>query len=88
MNILFEAGSLYTTPAVKEKLEVLQVFNLFNRHRTGDFGILSEEDKAENLEALTTGGRIFSSYLVGKQKYWVITEADRSTTTVLLPNEY
>ena len=55
----------------------------------GDFGVVSDEDKALNEEAIETGGRILSAYYDRLDvKYWIITEADRSATTVLLPSEY
>ena len=59
------------------------------RHVTGDWGELPEEDKRENEWALQHGSRIFSAYFTHKQvKLWVITEHDRSVTTLLLPSEY
>lgn len=55
----------------------------------GDFGEVSEEDKALNEEAIEIGDRILSAYFDRDGvKYWIITEADRSATTVLLPSEY
>jgi hypothetical protein len=59
------------------------------RHVSGDWGELPVEDIAANELALLTGKRLLSSYaLPGDGKVWVITEADRSSTTILLPNEY
>ena len=56
---------------------------------TGDWGLLEDEDWALNDEALREGGRLFSAYGTSKgQRLWVITEADRSVTTILLPQEY
>jgi hypothetical protein len=63
-------------------------FALLGRHVRGDWGDLDDEDKQRNDEALTLGSRIFSAYLVKGVKFWVITEADRSVTTILLPEEY
>jgi hypothetical protein len=55
----------------------------------GDWGDLDEEDKRENEFSLQHGFRIFSSYILSSgDKLWVITEADRSVTTLLLPDEY
>ena len=63
--------------------------SLLRRHQRGDWGDLDDEDKAENEFSLTKHLRIFSSYnLAEKIKVWVITEADRSVTTILLPEEY
>jgi hypothetical protein len=90
-RILFAAGMVCCTPAALLKLLRFSVSgaNLLERHTTGDFGNLCEEDKARNTEAAASGGRVFSSYEIAPDvKVWVITEADRSATTILLPSEY
>jgi len=62
---------------------------LIVRHAAGDWGDLDDFDRAQNDAAVQTGGRIFSAYQVTDDvRVWVITEADRSHTTVLLPGEY
>jgi hypothetical protein len=61
---------------------------LLDRHAAGDFGDLCEEDRGANAEALRTGGRLLSSYEVAGVRLWIITEADRSATTIMLPEEY
>ncbi len=62
---------------------------LLQRHLDGDWGDISEEDREANNLALQNGGRLLSAYRMGSGvKLWVITEADRSVTTVLLPDEY
>lgn len=58
------------------------------RHAMGDWGDLCEEDRDSNARALIHGGRLMSSYMVGSRKVWIITEADRSVTTLLFPDEY
>ena len=58
------------------------------RHASGDWGELDEEDHRENELSLEHGWRIVSSYPIGEKTIWVITEADRSVTTLLLPEEY
>ena len=61
------------------------------RHFSGDWGELHDEDRNSNQRALTTRERLFSSYNVDvgyETRLWIITEADRSTTTVLLPSDY
>ena len=58
------------------------------RHCNGDWGDLSAEDKKENDFSLDKHLRLFSVYKLGKVSIWVITEADRSTTTILFPSEY
>jgi hypothetical protein len=85
----FELGRLVTTPGVQESLSPSDVITAFCRHATGDWGTLCEHDRAENEFSLATEGRLFSEYRSqGDIKFWVITEADRSATTVLLPAEY
>jgi hypothetical protein len=62
---------------------------LLMRHATGDWGDLCAEDKRANDDALVHAARVFSAYLLKDgAKVWIITESDRSATTVLLPDEY
>lgn len=84
-------GQLVATPGAVAALAAadMSVFLLLNRHARGDWGDLSSEDLALNDLAAITGQRVLSSYLLGNgQKVWIITEWDRSVTTVLLPDEY
>ena len=88
---LFSLGRVVATPGALEALETAgqtpQEF--LDRHVTGDWGAIPTEDKAENERALVHGGRIFSGYdLSDETRMWVITEADRSSTCLLLPMEY
>ena len=69
-------------------LEPDEVLALVNRHVGGDFGDLGEEDTARNRDAIQCGARVFSAYITPRGKVWVITEADRAVTTILLPSEY
>lgn len=59
-----------------------------HRHASGDWGELSDEDRAANAEAVTQGERIVSAYSTPAGLLWIITEWDRSATTILLPDEY
>jgi hypothetical protein len=61
---------------------------LLDRHAAGDFGDLCDEDRAANIEALRTGDWLLSVYEVAGLRLFVITEADRSATTIMLPEEY
>ena len=63
-------------------------FEYLARHATGDWGELCAFDRRQNEIALREGYRVLSSYPVGSECVWVITEADRSVTTILLPEEY
>jgi hypothetical protein len=90
-TVLFDTGFVVRTPGAFLALLEAEVTesNLIERHTTGDFGELSDADRESNWQALENGdGRVFSSYRVGDEKVWVITEADRSSTTLLLPSEY
>jgi hypothetical protein len=62
--------------------------DLLDRHVRGDWGEMDAHDRRANDRAVRDGGRIFSSYGTGAQRLWVITEADRSSTTVLRPEDY
>jgi hypothetical protein len=88
---LFPVGRLYATPRALEALAYAgQVPEHFlRRHVSGDWGELAEDDRRANVRALETGGRIFSRYTtVLGERLWIITEADRSATTILRPEEY
>ena len=63
-------------------------FDYLARHATGDWGDLCAFDRRQNQIALRDSYRILSSYQVGRECVWIITEADRSVTTILLPKEY
>jgi hypothetical protein len=63
-------------------------FDYLARHATGDWGDLCTFDRRQNEIALRDGYRVLSSYPVGMEHVWIITEADRSVTTILLPKEY
>lgn len=85
----FKLGSVYVTHGIISNLSISQVVGALDRHGAGDWGELSEHDRNANEFAVNEGGRILSSYRSDSGvKFWVITEADRSATTVLLPSEY
>ena len=86
----FAAGTIYVTVGVRELMndEIHSVIPLFGRHLNQDWGDVCEEDKQSNNQALINGGRLLSSYTLGDETVWIITEADRSATTILLPSEY
>jgi hypothetical protein len=93
-GINLNLGRVYLTRGVNdlaaESLEFAKfVTDAIRRHARGDWGDLHPDDQQENERALLDGSRIVSSYGMGeKTKIWVITEADRSCTTVLFPDEY
>jgi len=88
---LFPAGKLVATPGALALLEQVNKSPLefLSRHLRGDWGELCQDDKAENELSLKCGFRLMSSYQITEtEKLWVITEGDRSVTTLLLPAEY
>lgn len=88
---LFALGQVVATPGALNAMTELDIapLVLIHRHVTGDWGDLGAEDQQQNLLAIRSGMRIFSSYkLSARTKIWIITEADRSSTTLLLPSEY
>ena len=88
---LFPLGQIVATPGALEALEASHqsAMEFVERHAAGDWGELSAADIAENELSLKNGFRLLSSYnTAARQKLWVITEADRSATTLLVPDEY
>lgn len=91
---LFPLGSVVATPGALDLLDRhgINATSLLSSHKYGDFGIVDAEDKAANMAAIQHGSRILSAYEIGAagkvEKIWIITEADRSLTTLLLPSEY
>jgi hypothetical protein len=87
----FGLGMVVATPGALEVLEEFEISPsaLVERHAAGDWGDVPPEDARENEYALEHGFRVMSSYpLSGGVRVWVITERDRSLTTILLPAEY
>ena len=88
---LFPLGQVVATPSAIEAMEEAgqNPADLLRRHVTGDWGNVPAEDAKENELSVREGFRILSSYKLNTGvKIWVITEADRSATTFLLPSEY
>lgn len=90
--MLFKLGQVVATPGA---LQVIEEYNvdmwvLLHRHANGDWGVIPEEDALENKLSVEKGYRVLSSYPLNERgdKLWIITEADRSSTCLLLPEEY
>lgn len=83
----FSLGRVVSTPGALESIGQHMLAGLA-RHARADWGDVDAEDKQANDDAMKNGGRLLSVYKHGETKYWIITEADRSVTTVLLPDEY
>src|SRR5713101_4821403 len=87
----FNPGHVVATPAAIVAIEFAHAsaVELLNRHVTGDWGDIDDDDRAMNDMALKCEARIISAYMLADgTKVWCITEADRSVTTFLLPDEY
>lgn len=101
MRIPFKTGRLLMTRAINEDLQrhpdyAAFLAECFRRHLSNDWGDMPREDKLENAGALINHTRLMSSYnlpppfrkVMMQEKVWIITEADRSATTVLYPDDY
>lgn len=85
----FPLGRVVATPGVLSQVPLAEVLLALRRHAAKDWGNLDSHDQRANDEALVVGARVLSAYETDDgTKLWVITEADRSSTTVLLPEEY
>jgi hypothetical protein len=90
-TVKFKLGRIVATPGAIDALrESNQTFEEFlDKHVAGDWGEQDKHDKKVNNAALAHGGRIVSVYTTSKGvKIWIITEANRAVTTILLPDEY
>ena len=85
----FSLGHIVATPNAINRLTQDDIRSGIIRHQAGDWGDLDADDRKENDLALEKGTRLLSAYQASNgTKFWIITEADRSATTVLLPEDY
>jgi hypothetical protein len=96
-EVKVQLGRIVITPEARSAVPPGRVQDCLARHEAGDFGCCCDEDAATNRRALAMGLRILSAFAIdpelpcegfGDNCVWIITEADRSTTTVLLPSDY
>ena len=87
---LFRLGRLVGTPGALQRMRELRIdpLALVHRHHHGDWGDIDPRDRDANEAAVADGRRLLSAYAVQGETFWVVTEADRSATTILLPQEY
>ncbi len=88
---LFWLGQVVATPAALETLHEhgVEPATLLTRHASGDWGDVAPEDAESNDVAIASNDRVLSAYVIAPEvRIWVITEHDRSSTTILLPSEY
>ncbi len=85
----FPFGQIVSTPNALSQIPNNEILVALARHVSGDWGTLDQHDWNTNESALQNGGRLFSVYHSNHGiKFWIITEADRSSTCVLLPEDY
>ncbi len=85
----FPPGMLAATPGALNVLTQSDILTALRRHLSGDWGDVPDDDKGANDAALIYGHRLLSAYRSGcGTAFWIITEWDRSATTILLPSEY
>ena len=85
----FRLGRLVATPNALSQLTPEDILRAIQRHQAGDWGDVSQEDRRANDIALQNSTRILSVYHTERRvRFWIITEADRSATTMLLPQDY
>jgi len=88
-NALVPLGMIVATPNALANVSSEEIQRALQRHVTGDWGELDADDKKANDEALQNGERLLSAYKTATgTKFWIITESDRSSTTILLPEDY
>lgn len=88
---LFPLGQLTATPGAIDAFAATgqTATEFLRRHQCGDYGCVNDDDKRANDAAVRCGERVFSAYLLSDgTKVWLITEADRSSSTILLPSDY
>ena len=93
----FSLGRILATPGALGACSPEHLLNCLKRHTSCDWGLIDEDDRGTNDEAVANGDRLLSAYPIDPAKpckgygdncLWIITEADRSVTTLLLPDEY
>ncbi|MBX3442135.1 MAG: hypothetical protein KF774_06990 [Planctomyces sp.] len=87
-RIRFAPGQIVITANAAGLLAPDEVASALARHLTGDWGTVCADDAEANEEALIHGDRLMSVYGQAKRRFWIITEADRSVTTILMPEDY
>jgi hypothetical protein len=89
MAALFTLGEIVITPEAERLMTMLRInpASLLLRHVTGDWGDASDDQKRTNDEAVREGGRVLSVYGQGRRRLYVMTQADRSTTTIMALHE-
>jgi hypothetical protein len=89
MSVNFNVGRVSATAALRESASHSEMITALKRHRAGDWGEVTESDWQSNQDALESEDRLVSIYTTnGGERFYIITEADRCSTTLLLAEEY
>ena len=89
MNATFPLGQVVATSNALACLTQEDILRGLRRHQSGDWGDMSKDDRMENDLSLDKGFRLLSKYhAASSTQFWIVTEADRSVTTVLMPDDY
>lgn len=89
INPIFNLGEIVATRGIVEILSEEEMHKAIQRHATGDWGVIPDDDKPLNEEGLKTKDRIMSAYTSKENiRFWVITDYGHEVTTLLLPDEY
>lgn len=88
VNSKFPLGDIVITPNALDILSQAEINDGLCRHARTDWGNVCLEDANQNDQALEEGSRVLSAYGEGQKRFWIITEADRSVTTILMPSDY
>jgi hypothetical protein len=88
VNSKFPLGEIVITTNALRTLSNAEINDGLTRHATADWGNVCPDDAELNDNALQDGDRLLSAYGQGEKRFWIITEADRSVTTILLPSDY
>ena len=84
----FPLGQIIITPNAMTSVTAEDINDGLRRHASGDWGNVCPDDAEQNNEALQIGERLLSAYGEGSKRFWIITEADYSVTTILMPEDY
>lgn len=85
---VFVLGQIVITSNALKSLTQVEIEEALKRHAAGDWGEVCEDDHQQNDLSLEHGCRLFSAYGTAAHRFWIITEADRSATTILMPEDY
>lgn len=88
INHKFPLGEIVSTPNALAILTPQEITDGLERHARGDWGDVCTESVEQNNALLQGGSRVMSAFGKGRKRFWIITEGDRSVTTVLMPEDY